>query len=195
MERTLANTWSAQDKRGVETSLVQYALRELRTRIAQHEAAWADEDPAVGGGAQLPAGAGERGEEAEEAALWRLARKIPMGHALCLTFLNVKASRRLCLCLMWRALDLAATRTCAVPAPSSLLARPHACPTGRQQGAADAALAARRLARLRRAPAAAGRRGGSVLAPCGGRCSAAQGGRGSRRAGAGRRREPLVPHV
>ena len=91
LEKTLANTWSVPGKRGVEPSLVQYALQQLRTRAAQAEAAAAPgaaEGGLAGGGPGGRLGSG--GDDALTAALWRLVRKTPMNAAPLLTFVNIK---------------------------------------------------------------------------------------------------------
>ena len=113
MEKTLAGTWSVEGKRGVEPSLVQHALEELRRTIARHQSAWEDSSgpgggapadgpasvhggrPTVGGAASGTAGQRSRGPSSgltlfDEAGMWRMLRKTSLRNTLCLSFVNIK---------------------------------------------------------------------------------------------------------
>lgn len=114
MEKTLMGTWSVEGKRGVEPSLVQHALEELRRTIARHQSAWEDssglggaavtDGPASvhGGrpsdkGAAAAGGAGQRSRGpssgltlSDEAGMWRMLRKTSLRNALCISFVNIK---------------------------------------------------------------------------------------------------------
>lgn len=194
MERTLSCTWSVDGKRGVEPSLVQHALEELRRTIARHQSAWEDSSGVGGGAADGPASvhggrlggsaaagpaAGQRSRGPasgltlfDEAGLWRMLRKTSLRNGLNATFVNIKvrllgggaAEPVLCAAQNKGGSHDCAGVSCLVlwPSPSCRAAHllayhlPHRLLAGWQQGAAHAALAARRLARLLAATAAAG---------------------------------------
>ncbi|PRW44386.1 hypothetical protein C2E21_6840 [Chlorella sorokiniana] len=127
MEKTLAGTWSVEGKRGVEPSLVQHALEELRRTIARHQSAWEDSS-GVGGGvaadgpasvhggrpigpaaAAAAGGAGQRSRGPssgltlfDEAGLWRMLRKTSLRNALCITFTNIKDGSKVQLMRRWQ---------------------------------------------------------------------------------------------
>lgn len=113
MEKTLAGTWSVEGKRGVEPSLVQHALEELRRTIARHQSAWVDSSgpggaapadgpasvhggrPSLGGAAAGGASQRSRGPSSgltlfDEAGMWRMLRKTSLRNTLCLSFVNIK---------------------------------------------------------------------------------------------------------
>lgn len=94
MEKTLSSTWCLESKRGINASLVQMALQNLRARIAQHEAAWGDGASGDAGGGGPPdgaAGGGERAAREAEAELRALLRR-PFREAPCLVYTNAQAS-------------------------------------------------------------------------------------------------------